>query len=99
MRTTSMARTTPAQNPRGFSSSRVFPSFFVTIPATVSALPNSLFGRLVFGTEIGIAGLIPLDAVLPHFPAYRVHEPRCGDGKRLSESTGMVNVSPTKMGN
>jgi hypothetical protein len=31
MRTTSMARTTPAQNPRGFSKSTVFPWLFGTI--------------------------------------------------------------------
>jgi len=35
MRTTSMARTTPAQKPRGLSKSKVFPPDFAKTPVTI----------------------------------------------------------------
>src|ERR1035441_10504381 len=41
MRTTSIARTTPAQKPLGLSNSKVFPSVFARIPAPDSLIQDA----------------------------------------------------------
>src|SRR3974390_2630258 len=93
MRTTSIARTTPAQKPRGFSKSNVFPSVFARIPDTIEPAPQTL-PTLNSQIEQNQGPYLPV--IRCNFAhkicTFSVHDPHCGDSNKLPESTGMVNV-------
>src|SRR5579871_44613 len=87
-----MARTTPAQKPRGFNSNKVFPSVFPRIPVTICRPLESARHPSLSDKNSSPSGCKPAHKI----PTFRVHDPHCGDTTKVLKKNREGQRKPKK---